>query len=327
MSMSPASKRAYAAASFAVLLMLSVFWPSPIVSANRLWVGEQLAVDELSFLGREAPSWDVVFWCIAGLLLFAIVQSAEPGADFRAPWRMLRSLRFGGGAWRAELSGLGIGAAVTAAVWLLFDLPVLAMAEAVRSEWMLDVVRLANRLGGGMNPVMIIAFFAVAGVAYHERRWIGYAVAMAVAGLAAGLVAQIIKHLVGRARPELWLGPMHYAPGSSTSVPSGHTVGAFALAGVLLFGAKSRLLRITALLLAIAVALSRVMAFRHWLSDVTASAAIGLVTAWVVWARTGDSVARSEIDEPQRHREHGGRERGCGRLLSLCSLCSLCLCG
>jgi undecaprenyl-diphosphatase len=133
-----------------------------------------------------------------------------------------------------------------------------------------------------MNPVMVVAFFLIAGTAYRERRWVAYAIAMAIAGLGAGILAQIVKPLVGRARPELWLGPMHYAPGSSTSFPSGHTVGAFALAGVLVFSSRSVTLRVIAFVLAAGVGLSRVLAFRHWPSDVTASAMIGLVTAWVV---------------------------------------------
>jgi undecaprenyl-diphosphatase len=154
----------------------------------------------------------------------------------------------------------------------------------VQSELTEDIARLLNRLGGGMNPVMLVLFFLVAGIAYVERRWVAYALAMAFAGLGAGLLAQIVKHLVGRARPELWLGPMHYAPGSSTSFPSGHTVGAFALAGVLVFGSRSVALRVVAFLLAAGVGLSRILAFRHWTSDVTASAVIGLVAAWICTA-------------------------------------------
>jgi undecaprenyl-diphosphatase len=111
---------------------------------------------------------------------------------------------------------------------------------------------------------------------------------MAIAGLTAGIAGQIIKHLVGRARPELWLGPAHYAPGSSTSFPSGHTVGAFALAGVLLFASRSGLLRGIAILLAAAVGLSRILAFRHWMSDVTASAVLGLLAAWIVTRAIAD---------------------------------------
>jgi membrane-associated phospholipid phosphatase len=289
--MSIDAKRRYASAAFVTLLLLSVFWPSPVVSSNQLWINADLDVDALSFLGREHPSWDVVFWFFAGLLLLAILHSAE-SLDFREPLRQLRAMRVDRRLWWNTLVRLAIAAAITTAVWLFADLPVLAWAEGVRSEGVRDVIRIINRLGGGMNPVMIVAFFLVAGVAYQERRWVSYAVGMGLAGLAAGLLAQIVKHLVGRARPELWLGAAHYAPGSSTSFPSGHTVGAFALAGVLLFASRSRTLRIAALALAAGVGLSRILAFRHWASDVTASAGIGLVTAWlIVTALT--SVARS----------------------------------
>ena len=274
-------KRRYAAAAFITLLILSVFWPSPIVSINRLWVGETLAVDELSFLGRQAPSWDVVFWCIAGLLLLVILQTAE-GRDVREPLRQLRALRIDRALWRRALIGVAAGLVITALVFFVLDRAALAWAEGIQSETTENVIRIVNRLGGGMNPVLIVAFFLVAGIAYVERRWVSYAVAMAIAGLAAGTIAQIVKLLVGRARPELWLGPAHYAPGSSTSFPSGHTVGAFALAGVLVFASRNLPLRIIAFLLAAAVGLSRVLAFRHWLSDVTASAVIGLVAAWCV---------------------------------------------
>lgn len=280
--MSTDDKRRYAAAAFVTLLILSVFWPSPIVSINRLWIDETIAVDDLSFLGREAPSWDVVFWCLAGILLLAILQSADAEADPREPLHQLRAIRFDRSLWRRDAIRLVIGIIVTALVWLLLDRPLLAWAEGVQSDFTEDVIRLLNRLGGGMNPVMVVVFFLIAGISYRERRWVAYAIAMAIAGLGAGLLAQIVKHLVGRARPELWLGPMHYAPGSSTSFPSGHTVGAFALAGVLMFSARSTTLRVIAFLLAAGVALSRVLAFRHWPSDVTASAVIGLVTAWIV---------------------------------------------
>ena len=286
--MSIADKRRYAAAAFITLLILSVFWPSPIVSANRLWMHERLAVDELSFLGRESPSWDVVFWCIAGLLLIAMVHGAE-GRDFREPVRQLRAMRVDRATWRRAQYGVLLAVAAAAAAFFALDVPVLAWAEGIQSDTTENIIRIVNRLGGGMNPVMVVGFFLVGGVAYRERRWVSYAVAMALAGLAAGTAAQLVKLVVGRARPELWLGHAYYAPGSSTSFPSGHTVGAFALAGVLVFGSPNIWMRVIALLLAAAVGLSRILAFRHWTSDVVASAAIGLVAAWIV---TGIAVRR-----------------------------------
>jgi len=274
-------KRRHAAAAFVTLLVLSVFWPSPVVSSNRLWFDERLAVDELSFLGREAPSWDVVFWCFAGLLLLVILQSAE-SHDFREPVRIARAMRVDRRLLPRWIAGLAGGVIATLLVWRLADRAVLSWAETVQSEWTEAAIRIMNRFGGGMNPPLVVLFFFVAGVAYRERRWVGYAIAMGVAGLGAGLAAQIVKHLVGRARPELWLGPAHYAPGSSTSFPSGHTVGVFALAGVLVFASRSWPTRVISFALAAAVGLSRVLAFRHWASDVTASAVIGLLTAWLV---------------------------------------------
>src|SRR5688572_6328080 len=122
--MSIAAKRRYAAAAFATLLILSVFWPSPVVSSNRLWIGEDLDVDELSFLGREAPSWDVVFWCIAGLLLLAILQSAEQWSTdlFRAVLLM----RFERAMVLRAATALVLGAILTAFVWLTSDTPLMA---------------------------------------------------------------------------------------------------------------------------------------------------------------------------------------------------------
>jgi membrane-associated phospholipid phosphatase len=159
---------------------------------------------------------------------------------------------------------------------------VIAWAERVQSDAVEDFIRIANRFGGGMNPAMVVGFFVLAGVAFRHRRWIGYAVAMTVAGLAAGLLGQLVKLIVGRSRPELWLGPFHHARAAASSFPSGHTVGAFALAGVLMFASPSRAMRAIAFLLAAAVGLSRILAFRHWPSDVLASAAAGLIVAWIV---------------------------------------------
>jgi len=277
--MSIVDKRRYAAVAFAVLLAASVWWPSPIVSVNRLCCNAGLSIDELSFLGREAPSWDVAFWFLAGLLLIALFQTGD-GRDFGEAWRQLRAFR--PAATRAALIALGIGAVAVAAAWLFADAPVTAWAEAVQSDAVEDAIRIANRLGGGMNPVLIVGFFLIAGVVYRHSRWVAYAVGMALAGLGGGLLAQIVKALVGRTRPELWLGPFHHARASATSFPSGHTVGAFALAGVLAFASPSRTLRIVALLLAAAVGLSRILAFRHWTSDVLASAVLGLVVARLV---------------------------------------------
>src|ERR1043165_1405068 len=75
--MSIDARRSIAAFAFVALLVLSVVWPSPVVSVNRLCCNAPLPVDELSFLGREAPAWDAIFWCLAGMFAIAIVQSGN----------------------------------------------------------------------------------------------------------------------------------------------------------------------------------------------------------------------------------------------------------
>ena len=305
--MSIDARRRYASAAFVTLLILSVSWPSPVVSINRLWIGAPLAVDELSFLGREAPSWDAVFWCIAGLIGLAIVQSGDV-SNWRATLRQ-------GFAWRPDralvrrgrlLGGLLVSVLVVAFTWFVLDAAVLAWAEMVQSDASRSVVRMVNRFGGGMNPPLVVLFFALAGVAYAKARWVHYAAAMAIASIVAGLIANVLKLAVGRTRPELWLGPFHFAGGGANSFPSGHTVGAFALAGVLLFASRNLPLRVIALVLAAAVGIARVMAFRHWSSDAVASACLGLLVAWIVVKITMGSELRFSVSSPARRENVAG---------------------
>jgi membrane-associated phospholipid phosphatase len=272
-------KSRYAAAGFVALLALSVFWPSPIVSTNRLWQNHDLGIDELSFLGREAPRWDVMFWCVIGVFAILLVQTGRARMD---ALRDLAKARFA--LPRLFVLSILAAAVLVAGVWLFVDSTAIALAEGLQSDTTEDFVRILNRLGGGMNPPMIVLFFLVAGVLYGRTKWVAYSVAMGAAGLAAGLIAQIGKLVVGRSRPELWLGPFHYAGSGANSFPSGHTVGAFALAGVLVFASRSLPLRVVAFLLAAAVGVARILAFRHWPSDVVASAAIGLLAAAIASA-------------------------------------------
>jgi membrane-associated phospholipid phosphatase len=278
--MSIDDKARYAAAGFIALLIVSVLWPAPVVAINHLWLHRALGIDELSFLGREAPSWDVVFWCMAGLFCIAVVQSGDASSgDLRHALRDIRKVRVV--LPRRFLAGLAVAAIVVAITCLAADGPLVAAAERVQSDTVENWIRILNRLSGGINPPMIVLFFIVAGIAYRRRAWFGYGVAMALAGITAGIVANVLKFVVGRTRPELWLGAFHYVRATAYSFPSGHTVAAFSLGGVLLFASRSVILRTSALLLACAVAFARVLAFRHWPSDVVASALIGLLAAWV----------------------------------------------
>lgn len=285
-------KRRTASVAFIALLALALFWPAPVLTVNGVCCHATLPIDDLSFLGREAPSWDVVYWCVAGIFLIALLQTAE-SRDFGEAWRIVRGTR-PLPAPRSRLLAFATIAGLAAVVltWRFADAPVTAFAERIESDQLENSVRVFNRLGGGANPALIVLFFLVAGVAYKHRRWIEYAVAMALGGLAAGAVAQAVKYLVARARPELWLGPSvreHVA----ASFPSGHTISAFSLAGVLLVASRNHALRAIAILLAIGVACARILAFRHWTSDVVASALLALLAAFIA----SRSVTTGEYDK------------------------------
>ncbi|HEY2094680.1 MAG TPA: phosphatase PAP2 family protein [Thermoanaerobaculia bacterium] len=275
--MSIDAKRRTAATAFVGLLLLALFWPAPVVSVNDVCCHAQLPIDDLSFLGREAPSWDVVYWCVAGIFLIALLQTGE-SRDFGEAWRIVKASRLH--VPRRTALFVITSAIAVALTWRFADTPVTAFAERIESDQVENTIRIFNRLGGGMNPAMIVLFFLVAGVVYTHRRWVEYAVAMALGGLAAGIVAQAIKYAVARARPELWLGPAVRAR-VAASFPSGHTIAAFSLAGVLVFASRSRALRATALLLAVGVGCARILAFRHWSSDVVASALLALLAGYI----------------------------------------------
>lgn len=300
----------WSSAGFVLLMTLSVLWPSPVLWINDALFQAPLSIHEDSFLGREAPSWDLVFWGIAALLALAMLHarvSVLPEcartftADLRRLSRGLRGVPRRVHPWRTILLLL-IGSAVVALVWLQFDARVIGVTESVQSELSRLIVRLLNRLGGGMNPLLIAVFFAFAGFLYRETRWTELAVCMLLAGGLAGLLVQILKYSFGRSRPELWLGPFHHTWPSATSFPSGHTVGAFAIAGVIFFGARNRLFRYSAMVIAFGIAVSRVLAFRHWPSDVLASAILG---TWVSWLFTAALLGADEAAESRKMSENG----------------------
>ncbi|HVR41970.1 MAG TPA: phosphatase PAP2 family protein [Thermoanaerobaculia bacterium] len=289
--------------AFIALLALALVWPAPVLWLNERTIDAPLAIDERSFLGREAVQWDVVFWGIAGVFVLTLFHAKS--AEVRLAWKEFRedvreffprvrerwsSLS---GPWVLATGAIAIG--LVAAVWATLDGPLMALAERADSELIRDVIRIFNRLGGGMNPLMIIVFFAIAGMLFAHPRWSQMAVAMAVAAAGSGIVVQLLKVGVGRTRPELWLGPYHHVFPSASSFPSGHAVGAFAIAGVIAFGARSVLLRAAALLIATAIAASRVLTFRHWPSDVLASAIVGLTFGWFF----ATALSSAGADEPE----------------------------
>ncbi len=101
-----------------------------------------------------------------------------------------------------------------------------------------------------------------------------------------GILSQIVKHIVGRARPHFiyTLGPYHFdffsIKASLASFPSGHTTSIFAAAACMSFF----LPRLAPLFyfLALPVAVSRLILGAHYPSDVLAGAFLGVGSAYAV---------------------------------------------
>ena len=99
---------------------------------------------------------------------------------------------------------------------------------------------------------------------------------------ASGLVAQLLKHLVGRARPRVGLTAFSFHPFSVSnafaSFPSGHATSAFA--AVTALGLMTSRGRGPLLVVAVAVAASRVVLREHYPSDVLGGGALGALVAF-----------------------------------------------
>ncbi len=296
-----------AGAVFALLLLLAVIWPDPVLWINRSLFNQPISVNEVSFLGREAPRWDVVYWFLVGLALLALLHGrvgrvaeawpafVDDAGSLRARlWARLRRPRPG-----PLLVMFAGGVAGVVASYFLFDAPAIAVITGWRADWLHDWIRLTNRFGGGANPPMIVLFFILAGLALRRRDWSRLGMTMAVAGLVAGGISSLLKRLVERARPDIWLGHDVLGWKGETSFPSGHTIGAFAMAVVILLGAKSRALRVAAVLLACSVGATRVLALRHWPSDVLMSAVlggvVGMFVASAMYRSGGTSLTRTSV--------------------------------
>src|SRR5438309_9844847 len=129
--MSIDAKRRLAAAAFVALLALSVFWPGPAIEINQLCCHAHLTVDDLSFLGREAPAWDIAFWCISGLFLLALLQPSNiyKSSDFREIWTLMRATRIR--LRKTDALLVVVSTILVAIVWRFADAPITAFAERI----------------------------------------------------------------------------------------------------------------------------------------------------------------------------------------------------
>jgi membrane-associated phospholipid phosphatase len=192
--------------------------------------------------------------------------------------------------WLVLLGGLAFSFAV--------DAPTVRALSDVQDSALADLVGCTVRwVGTGYVQALAIILMIAAGVLFH-RGVAGAGARGLLAFAISGAMATAIKLLVHRSRPwtevptgETWLGYVRLSMenGDLRSFPSGESTTTFAVAVVL--GWSFPRLRVPLLIVAVAVALGRILVGSHYPSDVYAGALLGVAVAqWV--ARPGGRGAR-----------------------------------
>lgn len=164
------------------------------------------------------------------------------------------------------------------------DHPALEAAESIRSPG-LDLFATAYTDVAGVIIMPIIAVTALAVLSLKRRSWTP--TILIIAAAAGSLLMTIAgKQLIGRTRPPLSdaVPPFEY----SASFPSGHTLNATVIAGIIAYllilrrhSIQARVLTVAAAAtFAVTIGLSRIYLGHHWLTDVLVAITLGL--AWLV---------------------------------------------
>jgi membrane-associated phospholipid phosphatase len=163
------------------------------------------------------------------------------------------------------------------------DHPLLAYAMSLRTPFLDSAITAYTNVGGVIGePILAVAIMIFLSV--RRRSW-NPVILIGGAGLGSLLMTVIGKQLFGRARPPLTdaVPPYEHSP----SFPSGHSLNAFVIAGIVAYllilrqkSTHARVITISvAALFALTIGLSRVFLGHHWFTDVLAAWVLG--AAWL----------------------------------------------
>ncbi len=187
------------------------------------------------------------------------------------------------------LKQFALSAGALSVVVLVLDAPIAKALHGAASDGTLNTARQLDRFGdpSGFGP--IIGGVALAGLVTHNGRVARVALHALESVTLASATVQVGKIIMGRERPYSdpdldGLDFLHYP--SSRAFPSGHTAAAFAMATTLGDAIDKPWARVSLYGLAVGTGWARMAEEQHWLSDVLAGAAIGIVSARFISGKT-----------------------------------------
>lgn len=198
-----------------------------------------------------------------------------------------------------------------------WDRPALEWAKEARTPGLTAFIAWYSNTGGPIWQPIITGIV----VLFLSWRWrdITPFVLTLIATAGSLLITVLGKQHIGRARPDIQDAIPPYE--SSMSYPSGHSLNALVIAGILAYllirhfwdrGAWLKwLIAILALLYSISMGLTRVFLGHHWLTDVLGAWAIGL--AWLavvigchrVWRTMRNRTEKGPVEEQRSRRAVG----------------------
>lgn len=258
--------------------------------------------------GRDLTRWKTPAG--RGLARLAVEQATRITGWSPARVVMIVTALLGGGlAVALTAVGAKVYDAVTDAEGVAgLDQPVLDQAVAWRSPDLNESITLYTDIGGPVGmPILATIVTLLITLLWRSRTPVVLMVIAAAGSLAMTATGKV---LIGRARPPLAEAVPPFE--SSPSFPSGHTLNATVITGVLVYLVLRRLDSAWARAVAVALGvvfvvtmgLSRVFLGHHWLTDVMAGWALGL--AWVVVVITAHRLyltVRRDRDRAERVRQ------------------------
>jgi membrane-associated phospholipid phosphatase len=205
-------------------------------------------------------------------------------------------------------------AMAVAAASFFVDAPLQCLVlESNHGHWNRDqAVAAASKYGDWPELMVAGALGYCIARQIHNVRWQRILLSAMIASTLAGMTVNLSRLTTGRTRPRAtaeqgWYGPRHdgkwlIGQADFNSFPSGHTATAVGFAGVIFFAAPEW--GIPAMIVAFAVATSRILLGAHHPSDVVTAALISMMIAWLVWeflgrrdkadagARTSDTISQ-----------------------------------